>query len=57
MTIASAAARTFAASTPPPNTFHEFQPIGGVSAIVGPTTSETVRRAEPFAFVAVMTSG
>ena len=31
-TIASAAARTFASSTEPPQTFHEFQPSGGVSA-------------------------
>ena len=32
LTIASAAARTLSASTWPPQTFQEFQPIGGVRA-------------------------
>jgi hypothetical protein len=53
-TIASAAARTFASSTLPPQTFHEFQPSGGVSASASvPPTMVSVLVARPRAFDAV----
>lgn len=54
-TIASAAARTLASSTDAPQTFHEFQPSGGVNASASsPPMIVSVRVARPLLLVAVI---
>ena len=55
--MACAEAMTFSCDTDNPQQFHEFHPMGGVSAMVLPTFMVSVALAVPCALVATSVSG